>query len=314
MKYFVGDIQTLKDNGVFVFGSNPQGWHGAGTAKIALDNFGAVKGNGRGIQGQSYALVTKNLKAGWKEKSTGIVYEKEGFQSVSAKQIVDNLKELYDFARSNPNKDFFIAYKNDSHNLNGYTSKEMLDFFIEAAEGKHLPNNIAISNTFKDLYREKTAHYEENPSGVKSKSPQKAESTKPEVALDFKITVVNIGKDKGVKNDSNYVYCGRGSALGNPEPMVEYTQEERDRVCEVYIDHFEKSMKQGRQDMKDQLNLIWKTGQKHGEVKIGCYCAPLRCHCDTIKETLENKQRELKAKREAKVSEKSSSPTPGTQI
>ena len=52
----------LKDNEIFVFGSNPEGRHGAGTAKIAKEKFGAVYGVGRGLTGQCWALPTKNLK------------------------------------------------------------------------------------------------------------------------------------------------------------------------------------------------------------------------------------------------------------
>lgn len=49
---------------VFVFGSNLAGRHGKGAAKWALENRGAVYGNGHGPQGNSYAIPTKdeNLK------------------------------------------------------------------------------------------------------------------------------------------------------------------------------------------------------------------------------------------------------------
>ena len=51
-------IDTLKDNEIFVFGSNLAGMHGGGTARVARLRFGAVLGNGVGIQGQSYAIPT----------------------------------------------------------------------------------------------------------------------------------------------------------------------------------------------------------------------------------------------------------------
>lgn len=52
---------TLPENGeMFVFGSNLAGIHGAGAAKIATARFGAVYGNGRGLQGRSYAIPTKD--------------------------------------------------------------------------------------------------------------------------------------------------------------------------------------------------------------------------------------------------------------
>lgn len=54
------NIQSLKYNEVFVFGSNESGIHGAGAAKLALDKFGARYGQMFGMQGQSFAIPTKN--------------------------------------------------------------------------------------------------------------------------------------------------------------------------------------------------------------------------------------------------------------
>ncbi|MBQ0046307.1 MAG: hypothetical protein KBT33_02195 [Prevotellaceae bacterium] len=51
-------ISTLKPNEIFVFGSNLQGIHAGGAARMARTNFGAVMGNGVGMQGQSYAIPT----------------------------------------------------------------------------------------------------------------------------------------------------------------------------------------------------------------------------------------------------------------
>ena len=51
-------IKRLNENEVFVFGSNLGGFHGGGAARVALENFGAVWGQGVGLQGQSYAIPT----------------------------------------------------------------------------------------------------------------------------------------------------------------------------------------------------------------------------------------------------------------
>ena len=51
-------ISTLKDNEIFVFGSNLDGMHGGGAARAAYNRFGAVWGQGVGLQGQSYAIPT----------------------------------------------------------------------------------------------------------------------------------------------------------------------------------------------------------------------------------------------------------------
>lgn len=51
-------ITELKRNQVFVFGSNLGGLHMGGAAALAHDKFGAVWGQGVGLQGQSYAIPT----------------------------------------------------------------------------------------------------------------------------------------------------------------------------------------------------------------------------------------------------------------
>lgn len=48
-------ITSLKENEVFVFGSNLNGNHAGGAAYLAVEKFGAQMGNPEGIQGQSYA-------------------------------------------------------------------------------------------------------------------------------------------------------------------------------------------------------------------------------------------------------------------
>ena len=51
-------ITELKENEIFVFGSNLQGMHGGGAALIAYKKFGAIWGQGVGLQGQSYGIPT----------------------------------------------------------------------------------------------------------------------------------------------------------------------------------------------------------------------------------------------------------------
>ena len=57
-KYTPDRIDTLAANEVFVFGSNLQGRHGGGAARWAFHKFGAIWGQGVGLQGQSYAIPT----------------------------------------------------------------------------------------------------------------------------------------------------------------------------------------------------------------------------------------------------------------
>lgn len=51
-------IKELNDHEIFVFGSNLAGIHGGGAARIAYEHFGAVWGQGVGLQGQCYAIPT----------------------------------------------------------------------------------------------------------------------------------------------------------------------------------------------------------------------------------------------------------------
>lgn len=155
MRFWSGDtIKELKENQIFVFGSNPSGIHGAGAAKAAVE-FGAKYGVGRGLQGQTYALITKNLKAGYHEKATGITYATEGYKSLSAEQISENVKELYQCAKQHPDKFFIMAYKNETwpngsskKSLNGYTSEEMFELFMNNGD---VPDNVILHNSFKPL-------------------------------------------------------------------------------------------------------------------------------------------------------------------
>lgn len=52
------NITSLKENEIFVFGSNLAGMHGGGAARVAYNKFGAIWGQGVGLQGQSYGIPT----------------------------------------------------------------------------------------------------------------------------------------------------------------------------------------------------------------------------------------------------------------
>ena len=47
---------------IFVFGSNKAGRHGKGAALFAKQNYGTIYGQGVGLQGNSYAIPTKDLE------------------------------------------------------------------------------------------------------------------------------------------------------------------------------------------------------------------------------------------------------------
>ena len=81
-------ISELKPNEIFVFGSNLAGSHGGGAARIAYQRFGAIMGQGVGLQGQSYAIPTMQ----------------GGVETI--KPYVD---EFIEFAKAHPEYKFFVT-------------------------------------------------------------------------------------------------------------------------------------------------------------------------------------------------------------
>lgn len=144
-------VETMTGNNIFVFGSNPEGRHGWGASVLAMKKFGAIGGKGRGLMGNSYALITKNLKAGYKEYETGYIYETEGGKSVPKEWIVENISELYMLANARPELKFFIAFTANSFNRNGYSSNEMIEMFVKDFE---VPQNIRFHNSFRPILQQ----------------------------------------------------------------------------------------------------------------------------------------------------------------
>ena len=52
-RYTPERITSLKENEIFVFGSNLAGAHGGGAARLAYERFGAVWGEGVGLHGHT---------------------------------------------------------------------------------------------------------------------------------------------------------------------------------------------------------------------------------------------------------------------
>lgn len=148
-RYWSGTrITKLEPNEVLTVGTNPEGRHGKGAAKAAMA-FGARYGQGRGRMGQTYGLITKNLRAGFVEPLTDKCYPYAGEMSLSLWEIEENIQELYAYARQNPSLDFLIVYQYDPHertsNLNGYWSSAMKDVFLR--------NDPPINIVFHESYR-----------------------------------------------------------------------------------------------------------------------------------------------------------------
>ena len=62
-KYTPEYITSLKENEIFVFGSNLLGKHIGGAARIAKEKFGAQERVSEGITGQCYAIPTLEARS-----------------------------------------------------------------------------------------------------------------------------------------------------------------------------------------------------------------------------------------------------------
>lgn len=95
------------------------------------------------------------------------------------------------------------------------------------------------------------------------------------------VTVVNI------RHQLADFRCDRLSPLGNPYYMPD--ESKRDEVCDRYYDYFHKSLNPDHavKGFLEYLDKILKAASKR-DITIGCWCAPKRCHCDTIKEYVES--------------------------
>lgn len=130
-EYTPKEILQLNKNEIFVFGSNGKGFHGKGAAKIALDLFGAIYGQSKGLQGQSYAIITK--KDWRKEKSS------------SLDEITDSIREFLDFAKQNIDKKFFVTKLGSS--LAGYSTNEICDIFNKLRY--LIPSNVILPKEYE---------------------------------------------------------------------------------------------------------------------------------------------------------------------
>ena len=130
----------LKPNQILVFGSNTQGRHGKGSALLAVQKCGAIYGQAEGLQGQSWAIITKDLT-------------KRVHPSRTDAQIREQIEKLYAFARVHTDKEFVVVYRADNQNLNGYSSEELASFFRG-----DIPENIIFEEGFSELVRANTKY------------------------------------------------------------------------------------------------------------------------------------------------------------
>lgn len=109
-------ITELAENEVFVFGSNLEGAHGGGAALLAYRKFGAIWGQGVGLQGQSYGIPTMH----------------GGVDAI--KPYVD---EFIEFAKTRPDLTFLVTRVGCG--IAGFTNEEISPLFAKAHD---VPNII----------------------------------------------------------------------------------------------------------------------------------------------------------------------------
>ena len=117
-------ITSLGPNEVFVFGSNIRGQHLGGAARVAFDKFGAVWGQGVGLQGQSYAIPTME---------GGVDY------------VAGYVDEFILFAKAHPEMFFWVT--RIGCGIAGFRDDEIAPLFAAAADLE----NVALPESFRAI-------------------------------------------------------------------------------------------------------------------------------------------------------------------
>lgn len=115
-------IKELKEDEIFVFGSNRQGRHGLGSALTARNKFGAIYGQSQGLQGQSYAIITKELR--------------RDYQPVSLQEVKEGVDNFIQFAKDNKHLTFYVVEL--GCNLAYFTVEQIAPLFKSAIRLKNV--------------------------------------------------------------------------------------------------------------------------------------------------------------------------------
>lgn len=119
-------ITELEPGEIFVLGSNLAGVHGGGAARIALEKFGAVPGQGVGLQGRSYAIPT--MQGG-------------------VETVRPYVEEFMDFARRHQELTFLVT--RIGCGIAGFRDEEIAPLFADALK---MPN-VVLPETFVKVIR-----------------------------------------------------------------------------------------------------------------------------------------------------------------
>lgn len=118
-------INELKENQVFVFGSNLAGKHIGGGAKQALEKFGAIEGQSEGLQGQSYAFPTLTKE----------------FQQRHHLDLKESIRKLFHVAVEHDDKEFLLTKVGCG--IAGYSEAYMKGMF------RDMPKNVTLPEDWK---------------------------------------------------------------------------------------------------------------------------------------------------------------------
>lgn len=121
-------ITELRPGEIFVFGSNLAGHHGGGAALLAWRKWGAVWGQGVGLQGQTYGIPTMH----------------GGPEAI--RPYVD---EFVDFARRHPEFTFLVTEVGCG--IAGFTPAQIAPLFADAVGVE----NICLPQSFWDVLNAK---------------------------------------------------------------------------------------------------------------------------------------------------------------
>jgi len=116
-------ITQLMEDEIFVFGSNLEGMHYGGAARTAC-RWGAIMGQGVGMQGQTYAIPT---------------------MSGSVASIVPFVDEFIRFAKANPDMRFLVT--EIGCGIAGYTPTDIAPLFRDAVSAE----NICLPEKFWEV-------------------------------------------------------------------------------------------------------------------------------------------------------------------
>jgi hypothetical protein len=136
-----GNITALNENEIFVFGSNIQGNHIGGAAKIALENFGAIQTVNFGLMNRCFAIPTIDLSD--KNKA-------------SLKDIEVFVEKFIEFSKQTTGLDYLVT--EIGCGIAGFTPEQIAPLFKDCIfqSNIYLPKsfNMIIHNIFRnELYK-----------------------------------------------------------------------------------------------------------------------------------------------------------------